>query len=880
MTSRFHGRPAAAASRFPLRKLSCYGLGAALSCGTTVAQTDTSLSQTAPTRSTQTETPSTTERIVVTGHKPEGAAIGAPKPLMQISADEIRSYGVDTVTDLLTAISPETRSGRGATGNAPVILLNGKRISGLQEVNDLPFEAVSRVEIFTEEEALRYGYAADQRVVNIITVKQFRAVRARAYGETSTDGGGENGALSLSFTKLHDDRRINLSARYTASAWLRDSQRGVVPPAANSLYSTQGNLTSPDGQSLDPALDNLAGESVTTAGSPSLPYGQAATLNDILQSANSLTSSTNASAYTLQPRKHELSLNGVYADHLTKDITTSLNLSFDHQDQISLQGPARGIVTIPSGNAYSPFSQDILLYRSFSSVPPLQQTGHTETGHAGLNFNGDLGDWKWNGKGSYDYARTVTESQTGLSLMAAQTALNSGDLSFDPWSTIAPSWLNSRVVNHGQTTSNQGQISGLLSGPVFSLPAGDASTSIAATGTLSQQNATSSANGITSRSSISRDVGTLRLNGDLPIANKKQHVLSFLGKLDANVNGAVSQVSHFGTLGTLGGGVTWSPTGWIQLPFSILQQTEAPAASSLVAPTIETPNVTTYDYVRGESVQVTTISGGNRNLRSADRHELSLGAIISPPFLEGSRLHLNYVHDNTHHPVLSLPSPTAAIQDAFPGNYQRDANGVLETVDLRPVNVESEKRTEWNATFSLSRSFGDDHETSGHKRHNDGGTKGRYYIVLTQVWRLNDTVRLRAGLPAIDLLNGGTVGGLGGKPKHEVELQAGAYKNGLGVRLDGKWQSGSSTLGSTSAGSLYFGSLATLDLSVFVTLRDLPHWQNRNWAKNFRIMLSLDNVSNTRIHVHNGLGVTPAGYQPAFMDPMGRTIGLSLRKTL
>ncbi|KXV46024.1 hypothetical protein AD936_04350, partial [Gluconobacter japonicus] len=68
--------------------------------------------------------------------------------------------------------------------------------------------------------------------------------------------------------------------------------------------------------------------------------------------------------------------------------------------------------------------------------------------------------------------------------------------------------------------------------------------------------------------------------------------------------------------------------------------------------------------------------------------------------------------------------------------------------------------------------------------------------------------------------------------------------------------------------------------SVFVTLGDLPHWQNRNWAKNFRIMLSLDNVSNTRIHVHNGLGVTPAGYQPAFMDPMGRTIGLSLRKTL
>ena len=153
-------------------------------------------------------------------------------------------------------------------------------------------------------------------------------------------------------------------------------------------------------------------------------------------------------------------------------------------------------------------------------------------------------------------------------------------------------------------------------------------------------------------------------------------------------------------------------------------------------------------------------------------------------------------------------------------------------------------------------------------------------MVLTQVWRLNGTVRLRSGRPAIDLLNGGTIGGLGGKPRHEVELQAGAYRNGIGIRLDGKWQSGTSTLGSTSAGSLYFSSLATLDFSVFVTLGDVPRWKHSDWAQNFRIMLSLDNVSNNRIHVHNGTGTTPAGYQPAFMDPMGRTIGLSLRKSL
>ena len=878
MTSHHSGTPAATRSRLSLRKLTCCGFSAALSCGSAWAQSTNTAGTTSSNASGSTT--STTEHIVVTGHKPEGAVLGAPKPLMQISADEIKSYGVDTVTDLLTTISPETRSGRGATGNAPVVLLNGKRISGLQEVNDLPFEAIARVEIFTEEEALRYGYAADQRVVNIITVKHFRSVRARVYGETSTDGGGENGALSLSFTRLQDERRINLSARYTASSWLRDSQRNVAPPAANSLYATQGNLSTSDGTSLDPALDALSGQTVTTAGSPSLPFGQVATLDDILPYANNPNTSTNASAYTLQPRKHELNLNGVYADRLTENISSSLNVSFDHQDQISLQGLPHGVLTLPGGSFYSPFTQAVQLFRSFGNIAPLQQTAHTETGHAGLNFNGDLGDWKWNAKGSYDYTQTVTNSQTGLSLTTAQAALNSNDLSFDPWATVSPAWLGTRLVNHGRTTSNQGQISGLLSGPVFTLPAGDASTSIAATGTLSQQNAVSTVNTVTSRAAISRDIGTIRINGDLPIASRKNHFLSFLEKLDANVNGAVSQVSHFGTLGTVGGGVTWAPLTWIQLPLSITEQTEAPAASSLVAPTIETPNVTTYDYVRGESVQVTTVSGGNRNLRSADRHEISLGTILSPPFLDGSRLHINYVHDNTHNPVLSLPTATAAIQDAFPDNYQRDADGVLERVDLRPVNADYEKRTEWNTTFSLSRPFGNEPYKARHKGQPGNTTQGRYYVVLTQVWRLNDTVRLRSGLPAIDLLNGGTIGGLGGKPRHEVELQAGAYRNGIGIRLDGKWQSGTSTLGSTSAGSLYFSSLATLDFSVFVTLGDVPRWKHSDWAQNFRIMLSLDNVSNNRIHVHNGTGTTPAGYQPAFMDPMGRTIGLSLRKSL
>ncbi|GAN68813.1 TonB-dependent receptor plug domain-containing protein [Acetobacter orleanensis] len=817
------------------------------------------------------------EKIDVVGHKARGQALGHLKPLMQIKADEIRAYGVDSASDLLTAIAPETRSGRGAGGNAPVTLLNGKRVSGMQELQDLPFETIERVEIFTEEEALKYGYSASQRVVNIITVERFRAIRARLMGTTSTDGGGETGAPAISYTKLEGERRINLSARYSTQADLKDSQRGVVPARASGLYANAGNVTAINSGSLDPRLDALAGVPVPVAGAPSLSNAQVPTFQDFLPYATLPHSDGDASAYTLQPSLQKLAFNGVVAGQIFKTISSSLNLAYTRKDQRSLQGPARGVLTLPASSLFSPFSDNILLYRNFTNISPLRQKAHTETAHAGLKFDGNIGDWKWNSTGSYDWSETTTSSQTGLNLQTAQTDLMTEGNTLNPFSLFPARILSQRTLNYGHTTSNNGQISGLITGALFALPAGDVATSSSLTGALTDQNTFSAIKTTRSSSHIQRDVGIFQFNADIPLANRSKHILSFLGKLDGNINAAVNQVSHFGTLGTIGGGVTWSPLSWMQFPISLTNSQEAPTASQLVAPTIQTPNVTTYDYVTGQSVQVTSLSGGNPFLKATSRHEISLGTILTLPYLTGTLLHVNYVHDTTHNTILTLPTATAAIENAFPDRYLRNAAGLLESVDTRPLNADGENRSEWNATLSFSRPLhagGTDKHGKPEKPH------GRLYLVATQVWRLRDTVTLRAGLPAINLLKGGTISGLGGQPRHEMELQGGVYDKGLGLRLVGKWQAGTATVASSAADNLSFSALGTMDATVFADLGQLPHWERRTWAKNFRLFLSVENLFNERIHVHNGKGSTPAGYQPAFMDPLGRTITLSLRKTV
>ena len=81
----------------------------------------------------------------------------------------------------------------GAVGGRPIVLLNGLRISGFREIRDLPPEAIERMEILPEEVALKYGYAADQRVVNIVLRRRFNSTNVELRGRAATDGGYVNG---------------------------------------------------------------------------------------------------------------------------------------------------------------------------------------------------------------------------------------------------------------------------------------------------------------------------------------------------------------------------------------------------------------------------------------------------------------------------------------------------------------------------------------------------------------------------------------------------------------------------------------------------------------------------------------------------------------
>lgn len=190
----------------------------------------------------------TRPEIVVTAPRISGTAIDDIPPEITINEDEIEGYGASTLADLLTALAPQTQSGRGRGGGAPVILVNGRRVSGFAEIRDLPSEAILRVEVLPEEAALRFGFGADQRVTNFILRPGFAAITVEGDYGLSAAGGRTETEIGSSFTRIGKKGRINLNAEYNGASALDERERGIDrgpldPGAFRTLLPRSDELT-------------------------------------------------------------------------------------------------------------------------------------------------------------------------------------------------------------------------------------------------------------------------------------------------------------------------------------------------------------------------------------------------------------------------------------------------------------------------------------------------------------------------------------------------------------------------------------------------------------------------------------------------------------
>ncbi|MEE4199435.1 hypothetical protein [Erythrobacter sp.] len=155
----------------------------------------------------------------------------------------------------------------------------------------------------------------------------------------------------------------------------------------------------------------------------------------------------------------------------------------------------------------------------------------------------------------------------------------------------------------------------------------------------------------------------------------------------------------------------------------------------------------------------------------------------------------------------------------------------------------------------------------------------RYFVSLNHTIELENQILIAPGLDPLDQLDGEATGAFG-FPRNTTRLEAGIFGQGLGLRLSGRYTGPTRLEVSALAGSsgdLFFSDLATFDLRIFANIDELTG-SDAEWLENVRISLRADNVFDGRIRVVDATGETPLNYQPFLVDPVGRFIGIDIRK--
>ncbi|MFN4112941.1 MAG: hypothetical protein ACK4GD_03250 [Sphingomonadaceae bacterium] len=159
-----------------------------------------------------------------------------------------------------------------------------------------------------------------------------------------------------------------------------------------------------------------------------------------------------------------------------------------------------------------------------------------------------------------------------------------------------------------------------------------------------------------------------------------------------------------------------------------------------------------------------------------------------------------------------------------------------------------------------------------------GDNLGRYFVTLTHTIELNNTVLIAPGVPVLDQLAGEGLSS-NGFPKHTSRLEAGVSRNGWGLRASGRYTGKARVDGTGLPGStdLFFDDLATLDLRLSADIGRLTKTE-KGFFKGFSVSLIANNVFDGRRKVTDSSGNTPLAFQPFLVDPVGRYLGVDLRK--
>lgn len=792
--------------------------------------------------------------ILVVGKRILLPELQGVEPERTYGEEEVASHGSDTVGDIVSDVEAENGD------EEPVFLVNGNQVSGIDDVADYPAEAISRIEVLPRGSGQKLGQAPGSRVYNIVLKPQMRSATASAAVLAPTDGGLTQERGEAILTRIRGAQRMNLALRVRNNDALFESDRGLIQPTQAYPYSVSGNvLPYPLGTGeIDPALSALAGHGASMAAAPQGNTSPALADFDV----GHVDALDEAPYRTLRPASRTYEGSVSFGDRFGPHLTGSFNARLAHTEDRGLLGLPKGLFVLTAASPSSPFGNDVTL--ALAGPQPERNRSNATNGSAEGTLDYVRGAWQGNVQLHYDSYDRTTSIERQANLPETPVTLPIG---FDPFGgdnrvlfPLAADSISSRVSNARGTAQ--------LSGPLAKLPAGF--LRIRGRSEFLRSTLDGERRGVsgTTKTRFARDVTTAQVGLDVPLASRAFGSLAWLGEMSASAEFARSYLSHQGTFDRQTYALAWQPLPQINLSGSF-SRAEQPLDADLLANPVEIyDNVRVFDPLTGDTVEVRQITGGNPALRTPVVRETLLSAGVSPWKAHDIRFDVSFRETSTKGAASYLAPASSDILAAFPHRFQRDADGRLVLVDVRPVSLAAQRRQELKTGVSMVLPVG-----------KKAGSPGQTTVQLSlaDLYVLRDGVTLVTGRPPIDLLHGGALGFGGGSRRHFVTATAGIGNRAWGVRVTADWRTGSRLNTGTAAlpEQLRFRPIFQESVRVFADLGPLIPAE---WLKNTRLSLSVTNVGNSRQQVIDNAGLTPLRYQPGYLDPLGRTFEIELRK--
>jgi hypothetical protein len=405
-------------------------------------------------------------------------------------------------------------------------------------------------------------------------------------------------------------------------------------------------------------------------------------------------------------------------------------------------------------------------------------------------------------------------------------------------------------------------------GRVLDLPAGPATASLS--GRLSRTRSAASGDLGARASGVDRIAD---LSGNLALPLSRRTGGGGLGDTVLTLGASVQDAGEAGGGHGLNGALSWSPRPKVSVNGSWSKTSSSPTSAQRFDPVYYGPPRVVFDFRTGQAVEVRPILGGDPALRSQASHQVSVTASAGPFTRLRIAASTTFQAADAIDGIGALPTPTPAVEAAFPERFVRDAEGRLLSIDLRPVNLQRARtRTLMsNLTFALPVGGG-----------LPGGPSAQ--VALNHTWRMRNVLTLRDGLAAMDRLAGDG----GGSPRHEFGVQLDGRLGAWGLNAGARWREGYRVrreIGRDGADDLMLSGYGAVDVKLsYLLARAAPasgQGAGQGGARRvagLRAGLEIENLLDARPAARQGDGRPAPGYGRNAQDPVGRIVRVTLSR--